>query len=150
MGKIESVIRSEVVRLARKEIRATCQPVASTVRALKRQVSQLSKAVRALKKLGDSLSQQRAAEKPKLEASPEELKSARFSPQLIKKLRLRLGLTQAELARLIGVSSPSIAFWERGRNRPTDSNKLALVAIRKLGRRQVRRLLGAEEQAKEA
>ena len=145
MGQMEPVFRSEVVRLAKKELRAACLPVARDVRKLKRAVSQLSRAVKSLSRLGEELTQKQLEEKAKLAAEPAEVETARFSAGLIRKLRKRLGATQAELARLARVSPATVAFWEQGRTRPTEPNKAALVALRKLGRRDVKRLLAAAD-----
>ena len=146
MGRMEETLRSEIRRLAKKEIRVACQPLAKRVRELKRRVAQLTKTVAALeKRRGVSAAAQAA---PKLEAPAEEVAGARFSAGLIQKLRKRLGLTQSEFAQVLGVSSTTVAFWEQGRNRPTDSSKAALVALRKLGRRDVRRLLEAATTAR--
>jgi len=145
MGKLEQTMRSEITRLARKEIRAICLPVAREVRKLKRTVSQLSRTVKALEKLGSQLSEKHVAELARLEAPPAEVKVARLSAGLIKKLRKRLGITQAELAGLLSVNPTTVAFWEQGRTRPAQDSKSALVALRKLGRREVQRIL--EEKA---
>jgi DNA-binding transcriptional regulator YiaG len=85
-------------------------------------------------------------------AAPEEVKAARISPLLIKKLRKRLKITQGELATLIGVSTNAVGFWEQGKSRPTDRNRGALVALRKLGRREVAGILAtkAAESPREA
>ena len=47
MGKLEEALRSEIRRLARKEVRAACDPLAKQVRELRRQVAQLKKTVSA-------------------------------------------------------------------------------------------------------
>jgi len=146
MGKIEQVVKSEVVRLVRKEMRATCVPLAREVRELKRAVATLQKAVAPLEKLGAQILAERTQKKAKLEAPREKVKTARLSPGLIKKLRTRLGLTQAELAMLVGVSGPAVAFWERGRSRPTGHSREALVALRGLGKREIKKIL-AEKKA---
>ena len=143
MGKIEEVLRSEIGRLARKEIRAACGPLARQVLELKRRVARLSKAVGSAGRAG-AVAEARPAAPVTLAADPAEVKRARFSPGLIKKLRKRLGLTQAEMAAIMGVSPTTVAFWEQGRNRPTDASKVALVALRKLGRRDIRRVLAAK------
>jgi len=65
----------------------------------------------------------------------------RLSPLLIKKLRARLGISQGQLARLVGVSGPAVAFWEQGKSRPEGQNRAALVALRGVGRREVKRML---------
>ena len=136
MGKMEEALRSEIRRLARKEIRAACGPLRKQVRTLRRQVAQLLKA-------GPAAGAAAAKASPKLEADPAEVAKARLSPGLVRKLRKRLGITQAEFATILGVSGTTVAFWEQGRNRPTEESKALIVALRKLGRRDVRRLLKA-------
>jgi DNA-binding transcriptional regulator YiaG len=145
MGKMEQTLKSEIVRLAKKQLRATWVPLAREVRQLKRIVRELCRTVHPLKALGAELEAQRAAELAKLEAAPEEVKAARLSPRLIKKLRQKLGISQGEMATLVGVSTTSVGFWEQGKARPKGPNKEALVALRKLGKREVRKIL--EEKA---
>jgi DNA-binding transcriptional regulator YiaG len=141
MAKIEQVLKSEIIRLAKKQIRDVCVPLARDVRGLKRRVSQLHKTVTALDKLRSELEAKKAAEGTKLQAPAEQVKAARLSPLLIKKLRARLGISQGQLACLVGVSGPAVAFWEQGRSRPQGPNRAALVALRGVGRRQVKRML---------
>ena len=50
MGKIETAVKSEIARLAKKEIRAVCGPLARDVRELKRTVSRLRRTVASLEK----------------------------------------------------------------------------------------------------
>ena len=145
MPVLEQVLKSEIIRLAKKELRAVCGPLARDVRELKRRVSQLSKTVVALDKMRAALEAKRAAEGVKLEVPEEQVKAARLSPLLIKKLRKRLGLSQGQLARLVGVSGPAVAFWEQGRSRPQGRNRAALVALRDVGRREVKRMLGEKK-----
>ena len=45
----------------------------------------------------------------------------------IKELRIEKGLTQAQLASLIGVSQKAIDYWERNVNEPKASYIIALV-----------------------
>jgi len=146
MGKIEDAVKSEITRLAKKEIRAICNPLAQDVRELKRQVSRLSKTVAKLEELGSEIKAQQLEEQAKLEAPAAEDKAARFSAGLIKKLRARLGLTQAQLADLVGVSSTAVTFWEQGKSKPQGKNREALVALRKLGKRDVQKLLAGKEE----
>ena len=65
------------------------------------------------------------------------MKEARLSPLLIKKLRNRLGITQGELATLVGVSSSAVGSWEYGKAKPEGHNREALVALRKLGKQEL-------------
>jgi DNA-binding transcriptional regulator YiaG len=76
-----------------------------------------------------------------LEAAPEEVKMSRFSPRLIRSLRGHLGITQKELAILAGVTVGAVHQWESGHFKPGTKKKAVMVALRKLGRREVRKLL---------
>jgi len=144
MGKMEQTLKFEITRLAKKQVRATCLPLARDVRRLKRTVSALRKTVAVLARLGTELQTERQAQRAKLVVVPEEVKAARVSPRLIKKLRARLGITQGELATLVGVSGSAVGAWEYGKAKPEGHNREALVALRKLGRREVRGILAAK------
>jgi DNA-binding transcriptional regulator YiaG len=76
-----------------------------------------------------------------LEAPPEEVKESRFSPRLIRSLRGHLGVTQKEMAILTGVTVGAVHLWESGQFKPSMKKKAVMVALRKLGRREVRKLL---------
>jgi DNA-binding transcriptional regulator YiaG len=111
---------------------------------LKNTVSQLRKAVLTLQRI--TANQQKELQKGKmvLEASPEEVKESRFSPRLIRSLRGHLGITQKELAVLTGVTVGAVHLWESGQFKPSMKKKAAMVALRKLGRREVRKLFEAK------
>jgi len=49
----------------------------------------------------------------------------------IKSIRKKLGLSQAEFAKKVGVSNGSVAAWETGRSRPGPKNRAAIAAVRK-------------------
>ncbi len=145
MAKFEVIIKSEMVRLAKREVRKICVPLGRDVRSLKGTVSQLRKAVFALQRI--TAVQQKELEKGKmpLEARPEEVKLSRFSPRLIRSLRGHLGITQKELAILTGVTVGAAHLWESGQFKPSMKKKAIMVALRKLGRREVRKLLEGKE-----
>ncbi len=44
--------------------------------------------------------------------------SADLTPESIKAFRTRLGLTQPQLAEMIGCTSQAVSFWERGTRQP--------------------------------
>ena len=147
MGKLEGIIKSEIVRLAKREMRKIFVPLGRDVRSLKSTVSQLRKAVLVLERFSAQRQKELGKERIPLEATPEEVKISRFSPRLIRSLRKHLGITQKELALLAGVTVGAVHQWESGMFKPGDKKKVVLVAIRKLGRREVRKLVeerGAE------
>jgi transcriptional regulator with XRE-family HTH domain len=61
----------------------------------------------------------------------------------IRTARLRRGLSVAELAEQIGVSTASVYFWEHDRVRPRDANLAALCKALKLPIRATRELATA-------
>jgi len=151
MGKLEGIIKSEIVRLAKREIRKISVPLAKDVRLLKNTASQLRKTVLGLERFVARQESELSKRQIPLEATPEEVKVSRFSPRLIRSLRKHLGITQKELAILAGVTVGAIHQWESGIFVPRAQKKSVLVALRKLGRREVRRLLeekGTEMQEK--
>ena len=141
MGKLEGIIKEEIIRLAKREMRMKVVPLRRDVRSLKITTSQLRKSVSGLQKF---ISQQEKLIRPKPipEVTPEDLKTARFSPRLIKSLRKHLGVSRREMAKLAGVTVGAIFQWEKGANlNPRDDKKKILIGLRKLGRREARELL---------
>jgi DNA-binding transcriptional regulator YiaG len=147
MGKIETMIKSEIQRLARREIRSTFRPLKREVRTMRLKLSSLMKGFSNLNRITKE-QVQKASEQFKLEASPDEIKIARFSPARIRALRLKKGLSQKELGMLIGVSLGTVVLWEKGKITPKAERKGALIALRKLKKREIRRVL-AEKKASE-
>ncbi len=141
MGKVETIIKSEIMRLAKKEMRRSFVPLNRDVRSLKGIVSQLRKNVAGLQRFVAQQEKQSQGQKIPLEVNPEEMKKARFSPRLIKSLRKRLRMSQKEMALLAGVTVGAIYQWEKGIFEPRGEKKRVLVALRKLRRREARRLL---------
>lgn len=47
----------------------------------------------------------------------------------IKRMRVKIGLTQTQLAEMIGVTSRQVANWEAGNSLPNDANKMRLEKL---------------------
>jgi len=148
MGKIESIVKSEIQRLAKREIKSTFLPLRREVRSLRLKVSGLSKNFKVLNRLAKEQIIPMASEKFKLEASPEEVKIARLTPARIRNLRKKLGISQRELASLTGASMGAVVMWEKGKFKPKADKKGALIALRRLGKRQVKRMLAEKVKSK--
>jgi DNA-binding transcriptional regulator YiaG len=141
MGKIESTLKEEISRLSRKELRAIVDPLAKEVRQLRRRVVQLEKTVAVLEREAGKWKQAEREALQDLSAPEDEVKAARISADWVVNLRMKLNVSQEELAELLGVSASAVRTWEYGTSKPTGKRKAALVALRKLGRRDVKRLL---------
>ena len=141
MGKIETTLKAEITRLARKVTREALAKSSEEIRKLKRRVSDLQSQVADLK---GALARDRAERRVKaasMSVAKKDAGQTRLSPGLIKKLRKRLGVTQSELGRLLGVSLSAVGFWEYGTSNPRPEMKAKIIALRRLGRRDVARLL---------
>jgi DNA-binding transcriptional regulator YiaG len=123
------------------ELRKVSVPLARDVWSLKRAISQIRKTVLPLQRFTARQQKELENRKIPLEVTPEEMKISRFSPRLIQSLRKHLGLSQRELAILTGVTIGAVQKWESGKFKPMEKKKRRMVALRKLRRRDVRRLL---------
>jgi DNA-binding transcriptional regulator YiaG len=141
MGKVGSIINSEIIRLTKGEVRKVSIPLKRDVRLLKNMISPLRKSVLTLERFAAHQQKELSKREIRLEAPSEEIKQSRFSPRLLQSLRKRLGITQKELAILAGVTVGAAHLWESGKFRPKENKMGVLVALRKLNRRQVRELL---------
>jgi DNA-binding transcriptional regulator YiaG len=140
MGKLEGIIKDEIIRLAKRELRMKFVPLRRDVRSLKITASQLKKSVLALQRVVSQQVKQMGT-KPVPEVTPEDMKKARFSPRLIKSLRKHLGVSQRDMAKLAGVTAGAVFLWEKGKFEPKDDKKKILVGLRKLGRQNAKKLL---------
>jgi len=146
MGKIESTIKSEIQRLAKRQIRSTFIPLRREVRGLRFKLSTLSKGITSLNRLTKDLHLGEA--RPKLEATPEEVKASRLTPARIRALRKKLGISMRELGILTGATVGAVLSWEKGKFKPRGEKKAALVALRKMGKREVRKMLAEKAESK--
>lgn len=134
MSNIAAVLKSEIARVARKEIRGEIQ-------ALKKASTHHRSDIAALKRRAASLEQQvkrlsnGAARRP--EPSEEDAGSRlRFSAKGFASQRQRLGLSAEECGALIGASALSVYNWEKGKVRPRDAHLPAIAALRKIGKKE--------------
>ena len=152
MGKLESIIKSEIQRLAKHEVRSVYRPLRKEVWGLKLKLSNLMRNFTVLNRLAKGLAKTKSTES-KLEATPEEVKASRLTPERIRGLRKKLGISMRELGVLTGTSLGAVQSWERGKFKPQGERKAALVALRKVRKRDVRKMLaekpGSSVKAKE-
>jgi len=135
MGKMETALRDEIARLARREVRAGVEPLNRQIRELKGQVRTL----RRVTAKGKSVA---AVKPPPLKLPPaKEVEAARIGPRWLRALRKRNKISQGQLAALIGVSLSAVGSWEYGRARPQGVNRTRLVALRGMSKQEVRSMI---------
>jgi DNA-binding transcriptional regulator YiaG len=147
LGKLESTIKSEIQRLAKREIKATFIPLRREIGAMKIKLSDLFKGITSLNRMIKELHLEEA--KPKLEATPEEVKASRLTPERIRRLRKKLDISMRELGILTGSSLSAVVSWERGKFKPRGEKKAALVGLRKVRKGEVKKMLAEKAEAGE-
>ena len=136
MANIASVLKEEIVRLARKEIR-------TETAGLKKASSQYRTEIAALKRCVVTLEQQLSrlgkttTQSDGVKAEPSVETKVRFVAKGFKSLRQRLGLTAGEMGRLLGVSAQSIYSWEAGNSSPRIQQLAKIAMLRGMGKREV-------------
>lgn len=141
MASIGSLLKVEIIRLARREIRSEVEPFKKAsaahrrhIAALKRQIAVLQRQVKvASRRTGTSA----AAESD--DAAP----GTRFVAKGLKSLRARLGLSAEELGKLLDVSGQSVYNWEQKKTVPRAAQLGKIAGLRSLGKRDVRARLEA-------
>lgn len=146
MPNIASVLKSEITRIARKEIRAE-------VESLKKAVGTYRTEIAALKRRAQSLEQelrrlQKSVPKLVLTSMDESGKTLRFSAKGLASQRQRLGLSADACGLLLGASGQSVYNWEAGKARPRASHLAAIAALRRLSKTQAAEMLASRKSAK--
>ena len=144
MPNIASVLKEEILRLARKEVRGEMESLKkasaqyrSEIAALKRRAASLEKQLSRLDRPG--------VRKPKAEAEGAEEGRIRFNAKGLATRRQRLGLSAADLGALLGVSAQTIYHWESGKSKPRQAQLAAIAAFRKMGKRAIKAQLAEKE-----
>ena len=137
MPKLATVLKDEITRLARKEVRAESLPMRKAAVQSRTDINALKRRVAALEKQVASLSKAATIKKTETASDPATI---RFSSKGFGTLRRRLGLSATEMGFLLDASDQSIYKWERGvRPRPNQMPKIA--TLRKMSKQQVAELL---------
>ena len=136
-----SLFKAEMIRQAKRATKGDLDDAIKKLNAqrkeivaLKRQVADLTKAV---KKIGG---QAPAKVKP-VEAIDSDQK-LRFRADGFASLRRKLGVTQSQMAQLLGVSTLTVLKWEKGTTRPRASQLATIAAVRQMGKREALQKLG--------
>lgn len=136
MPDIASVLKSEISRLARKEIR-------QEIDALKKDSAGYRHQIAALRKQVDQLERQlKRTAKPAQTAEDDQGDThLRFRAAGFAQHRKRLGLSAREMGLLLDASPLSVYKWEQGSARPRAKHLAAIASVRKMGKREATKRL---------
>ena len=137
MPNIAQVLKSEIARIARKEVRAEVLALKKAVAAQRALLADLKRRNAVLERelRRDGRRRGRSAEAPPL-GSDGSAELQRFSAKGLAAHRHRLGLSAGECGLLLGTSAQTVRNWEEGKVRPRARHLPAIAALRTLGKRQ--------------
>lgn len=142
LANIASVLKDEITRLCRKEIRSQLDPVRTSLSNYRREIAELKRRVAQLERQKKTLGKQ--IPDVSLESVDEEPK-LRFVSKGLPSLRKRLGISIEEFAKLLEVSPQSIYNWQTGKTVPRRAQLEKLAAVRSIGKREARVILDAAD-----
>lgn len=131
MTNVATVLRKEMQRLARAEVKALLTAEKKEVAELRKRVAaqdkQIARLATALKKRGAN-----GARAPAVRRSvePVVVDGLKWRSDSVRATRKLLGLTQREFADRVGVSQISVSFWETGRTTPRPKQQAKILALR--------------------
>jgi len=148
MANLQTILKTEIQRLARKEIRTQTAALHATVTSQRKRITKLAddlaatqKEVARLKRQlrhdGDAATTEQDADAP----------AVRFSAPGFAGHRKRLGLSASQVAAILGVSALSVYKWESGKTRPRAKQLAEIAKFRKLGKREANAILELASQA---
>ncbi len=136
MPNLASVLKDEIRRLARKEIKSQTTTAKRMAAQHRRDIAELKRQAQNLTKRVAFLESQERKRMPRPRVSKDVAERARFSPKWLKSHRQRLGVSAADYAKLVGVSALTVYNWEQGKSKPRKQQVAALAAVRGLGKRE--------------
>lgn len=139
MPNVASFLKTEISRVARKEVRAEIETLKkasvayrSSIAELRRQVSALEKELRRVAKGATHA----VASPGSSDEATGDIKR-RFSATRLAAHRSKLGLSAASYGQLVGVSGQTIYHWEQGKARPRVAQLESLAGVRGLNAREI-------------
>jgi DNA-binding transcriptional regulator YiaG len=153
MPDLNKPIREEITRLTRKELKDALQnqhkiniALKKSLAAVKAECTELRREVKAIHKC--------LPKPPPVARTPEvaddKLKRFRPTSKTIKQLRAKLGVSQANFAKLVNVSLSCVRAWERkeGPLQLRDKTKASLFALRTVDKREAKARLSESTEEK--
>ncbi len=143
MPNLALALRTEITRLARKEVRSETESLRKTVAGLRVDLASTKRKLREL----EAASKRSATRRPPaersaaMEAPITSMSRLRFSAKGLASNRQRLGLSTEDFGRLVGATGQAVSGWERGVNKPRDKYLPAIAELRTMGKREAAKRL---------
>jgi hypothetical protein len=147
MPNIASILKTEITRLARKEVRAATEPLRTLVVAHRSEIAALKRRSHGLEQELRTISKEPAGDGGTAETDDTAGQRIRFSAKSLAPQRRWLELSAHDVGILIGGSGQSVYYWEAGKARLRPSHMPAIAALRTLGEEDALAVLAALRRA---
>ena len=150
MPNIASLLKAEISRVARKEVRLVFDAVKKSAAAQRAEIVSLRKRLteleRQLKAQGREF-RRPVENKAAAKSVVTDAGGLRFRASGMAANRERLGLSARDFGLLVGATAQAVNAWESGRSKPDGANLAAIAALRGVGKRDVETRLSALKQS---
>ena len=138
MPNIASLLKSEIARVARKELRGETVHLKKAVSAYRSEIAALKRRAQALEQQLRRLSKRSTKAEPVANGQDTDADGQpfRFSAKGLASHRKRLGLSAHDCGLLLGASGQSVYKWEEGEVRPRAKHMPAISALRHMGKKE--------------
>jgi DNA-binding transcriptional regulator YiaG len=140
MPNIATVLKEEIVRLARKEIRRQTNVLRKASAQYRRDIAEMKRRVSDLQRKITPLERQVLKNAPS-QAAEVDADHVRFIAKGLRSQRKRLELSAANYGKLIGVTGQTIYSWEGETSRPRKSQLARIASLRHMGKREAQACL---------
>jgi DNA-binding transcriptional regulator YiaG len=137
MPNIATVLKEEILRLARKEVRRQTRILKKASAQYRKDIAQMKRGVSDLQRRVTPLEKQALKNAPPQTAETE-ADHVRFTAKGLRSQRERLELSAANYGKLVGVTGQTIYSWERETSRPRKSQLARIASLRHMGKREAR------------
>ncbi len=135
MPNVAVILKEEIVRLARKEIKREHVATRKLIARQRKDIAELKQRVALLTREARAGARRQAASAAQ-DSADDDGPRVRFSAKGLQSLRARLDLSAGDFAKLIGVSAQSVYNWEHEHSSPRAAQLVALASLRKIGKRE--------------
>ena len=135
MPNIAAVLKEEISRLARKEVRKEMNALRRASVQYRKDIAELKRRISNLQRKVSPLEKQVLKNIPS-QAAEVDGERVRFTAKGLRSQRERLGLSAADYGKLIGVTDQTIYNWEHETARPRKQQVGVIASLRHIGKRE--------------
>ena len=135
MTNLANSLKSEITRIARKEVRSDIAVLKKALGTYRSEIAALKRRARALEQAVRRIGREAPKGRPSALGEPATA-TQRFSARGLASQRQRLDLSAAECGLLVGASAQSIYNWESASARPREKHLAAIAGLKAMGKKE--------------